>query len=188
MMRQKFKMSFSSDKFKLEFKSQYFCYETWNVSHHFLNAMQLTHKNASGRWWTDRKYGLCCHKMFALKPTHCFSWVSQETEHPFYFDSWQPWRKCHGQKGMVAVKRCQYCAVILEVLPLMHVYSLPKTMGIYACLLLKILYAIKCLILPILWPLPANLHSRQITVTIQFLCTGRCVANSFWMVSRVLIY
>ena len=63
---------------------------------------------------------LCCHKMFALKPTHCFSWVSQETEHPFYFDSWQPWRKCHGQKGMVAVSAVSTGAVILEVLPLIH--------------------------------------------------------------------
>ena len=120
MIRQKFKMAFSSDKSKQEFKSQHICYETWNVSHHFLNSMQLTHTNASGRWWTERKYGLCCHKMFALKPTHCFSWVSQETEHPFYFDSWQPWRKCHGQKGMVAVSAVSTGAVILEVLPLIH--------------------------------------------------------------------
>ena len=105
-------------------------------------------------------------------------------------------------EGSVTAKRgCWCCSKALSVLcrniggvaslipsTKMHVYSLPKTMGIYACLLLKILYAIKCLILPILWPLPANLHSRQITVTIQFLCTGRCVANIFWMVSRVLIY
>ena len=167
MMRQKFKTAFSSDKSKQEFKSQHICYETSNVSHHFLNSMQLTHTNASGRWWTERKYGLCCHKMFALKPTHCFSWVSQETEHPFYFDSWQPWRKCHGQKGTVAVSAVSTGAVILEVLPLihstiMHVYYQNHGNICNACLLLKILYAIKC---PFMTPtcklaLPPN-HSHD---------------------------